>query len=107
MEWFAVLWLMLQGPVAAALIIGLFWATLAHPERISSSFRFRLSALCLGAAVVASVVIPLALVIHFPDGGQSNRRGILGETLYVCAAPPILTMLAVYLGLDSVMGKRE
>jgi len=96
MEWLAVLWLMLQGPVAAALIIGL-----------SSSFKFRLSALCLGASVVTSVVIPLALLIHLPDSGSSNRRGILGETLYVCALPSILTMLAVYLGLDSVMAKRE
>lgn len=46
-----------RGWVEAALLIGLFWAALAHPDRIRSLLEFRLSVLCLGAALVAPTLI--------------------------------------------------
>lgn len=107
MEWFTLSWYYLQGPIAAALIIGLFWAALAHPERIRRPIEFRLSALCLALSVVGNVLLPLAILFFLPDDGRGNRRERLGEWMYLGAISPVLMMLAVYLGLDSVMAKRE
>jgi hypothetical protein len=106
MEWLTLMWYYVQGPVAAALIIGLFWAALAHPERIRSPIEFRLSALCLAASVVATVLIPLALLFLLPRDNSRSNRGSLGEWQLLCAIPPVLMMLAVLLGIDSVMAKR-
>lgn len=105
MEWLTVMWQYVQGPVAAALLVGLFWAALAHPERIRSPIEFRLSALCLTASVLASVLIPLALLLFSEDARNRRERPV--EWLYLSALPPVLLMVAVLLGLDSVMARRE
>jgi hypothetical protein len=107
MEWLTLTGYYLQGPIAAALVIGLFWAALAHPERIRSPIEFRLSALCLAVSVVGNVLTPLAILFLLPDDGRANRRERLGEWMYLGAVPPVLMMLAVLLGLDSVMAKRK
>ena len=80
-----------RGWVEAARLIGLFWAALAHPGRISSLSKFRLAALCLAV----SLVVP-ALFLVFPIGPVT-----------ALAIPPVLTMLAVILAVGSVMPRRD
>lgn len=111
MEWIGVglIWFIGHGPIAGALILALFWAALAHPERIRSLPKFRLAALCLGVSIAASVVIPVALVFYQTSEGRDGRPGRRGDSnvmLYFCSVPPILTMLAFLLGIDSVLPKR-
>jgi hypothetical protein len=106
MEWFTLMGHYLQGPIAAALVVGLFWAALAHPERIRSPIEFRLSALCLGLSVIANLLAPLVALFLLPDDGRANRRERIGEWMYLSAIPPVLLVLALFLGLDSVTAKR-
>lgn len=111
MEWIGVclIWFIGHGPIAGALILALFWAALAHPERIRSLPRFRLAALCLGVSIAASVVIPVAMVFYQNNAGRDVRPGRSLDSnvmLYFCSLPPILTMLAFLLGIDSVLPKR-
>ncbi len=106
MEWVTLAWFIGHGPIAAALVVGLFWAALVHPERIRSRLQFRLSALCLGASVLASTFVPLTLLLYTTGDSRSDRGGALGYRLYFCALPPIFLSLAIYFGIDSVMAKR-
>src|SRR5262245_41775901 len=99
MEWVAAVWFFGHGPIVAALIIGLFWAVLVHPERIRNPLEFRLSVLCLGASILASVLIPMILLVfHQYTGGRADRAN-LGASLLFCAVSPLLTMLALLLGV--------
>jgi hypothetical protein len=82
------------GWLNAALLIGLFWAALAHPDRIRSVIEFRIATLLLGVSVVVPVIIQLLLM-----GSQANGPGM---AMYATAISPILTMLAVICGVDSV-----
>jgi hypothetical protein len=107
MEWIGIVWFVGQGPITAALIIGLFWAALARPDRIRNPTEFRLSALCLGTSVVASVIVPLAVLIYSSGDGRSDRRERFSDLLYLCAIPPSLTMFAILLGIDSVTARRS
>ena len=94
-----------RGWLEAALLIGLFWAALAHPDRIRSVTAFRLSGLLLGLAIVAPVLIQVFLIGHRPGGIGRPAAGTDGleMAMYASAVPPVLTMLAVVLGLDSIM----
>jgi len=91
------------GWVEAALLIGLFWAALAHPDRIRSVTEFRIATLLLGVSMVVPVMIQLFLVGN-PLGGP-RQPGVgqdAGAAMYAMAIPPLLSMLAVILGVDSV-----
>lgn len=104
MEFLTLVWFFGYGPLAAALVIGLFWAALAHPERIRSTLKLRLSALFLGGAVVAGIVIPLILLALRID---RSDRSSFGEWIYLCAFPPVLLVVAIYLGIDAVLPARK
>jgi len=108
MEWLGVvlIWFIGHGPIAGALILALFWAALAHPDRIRSAIKFRLAALCLGASIAAGVLVPVALMLSQISEGRDGRRGNSNAMWYLCSIPPILTMLAFLLGIDSVLLKR-
>ena len=112
MEWIGVclIWFIGHGPIAGALILALFWAALAHPERIRSLPKFRLAALCVGVSIAAGVLIPVALMFYYTsegrDGRPNRRGGDFNVMLNLCSLPPILTMLGFLLGIDSVLPKR-
>jgi hypothetical protein len=94
-----------RGWIEAALLVCLFWTALVRPERIRSLFEFRLAALLLGVAVVAPVLIQLFVIGHRTPGSGRNPVGAEGlETaMYASAVPPVITMLAILLGIDSIM----
>ena len=95
--------------IEAALLIGLFWAALIHPERIRSLFRFRLATLLLGISVISPFFVQIFLFATM-DGGASPRSaprqpGLAQEStmrILCMAIPPFLLMLAILLGVDSV-----
>jgi hypothetical protein len=93
--------------VEAALLIGLFWAALAHPERIRHVAKFRLSLLCLCVALVAPALTVIFLFTNpidtIPGRNLSGVYQIAG--LYLHAIPPVLISLAVLLGVGSVLHK--
>ena len=87
------------GWLDAALLIGLFWAALAHPDRIRSLIGFRVATILLGVSIVVPYVIQLFLV------GSPGQRGAgpdPGMAVYGMAISPVITMLAVIFGVDSV-----
>ncbi len=88
-----------RGWIEAALLIGLFWAALAHPDRIHSVTEFRISTLLLGVSMVVPVMVQLFLAGNprQPAFGQDA-----GMAMYGMVIPPLLSMLAVILGVDSV-----
>ena len=94
-----------HGWVEAALLIGLFWAALAHPERIRSITEFRLATLLLGISIVVPVIVQLFLIGN-PLGGGMRGNGPAGPAdslgIYAMAISPLLIMMAVILGVDSV-----
>lgn len=105
MEWFNLLGLGGRTPLAeSALLLGLFWAALSHPEKIRSVLLFRIASLLLGLSIFSPIVVQMLWL-----GNQAGRAGQgLGagqfpgiETL-VIAVPPFLTMLAVLFGLGSI-----
>jgi hypothetical protein len=85
------------GWLEAALLIGLFWAALVHPDRIRSVTAFRIATYLLGASVVAPVVIQWTLQGVIP-------RQFLGDSyvMFWVAIPPVLSMMAVILAVLSV-----
>ena len=85
--------------LGAALLIGLFWAALAHPDRIQSVLQFRIATMLLGISIVVPVVIQL-----FGAGApaQPGVRPDTGMVIYAMAISPAMTMLAVILGVGSV-----
>lgn len=93
------------GPVEAALLIGLFWAAISHPERIRSVIEFRIATVLLAASMVVPVVVQLYLA------GQASSTPRLtgfqqpqppGNAMYAMAISPFLVMLAVIIGVNSV-----
>lgn len=94
-----------RGWIEAALLVCLFWAALARPERIRSVLEFRLATLLLGIAIVAPVLIQIFVIAQrTPMGGRSPAGTQETETaMYASVVPPVITMLAVILGIDSVM----
>src|SRR5437899_8130175 len=92
--------------VTAAVVLGLFWAAAARPSRIRKPAAFRFAALLAGASFVANVVIPLALIIHIPEDDRGRSQGPRA-VLYFLAVPPVLVMLAIYLGVVAVIEPRD
>jgi hypothetical protein len=94
-----------RGWIESALLVCLFWAALARPERIRSLLEFRLAALLLGVAIVAPVLIQVWLIGQRPPLVGRSPAGAQGPdtAMYALVVPPVLTMLAVLLGVDSVM----
>ena len=105
MEWLNLLSLGGRTPlVEAALLLGLFWAALSHPDRIRSVLHFRIASLLLGLSILAPIVVQVFWLGNLggPAGqglGAGRFPGI--ETLAI-AVPPLLTMLAVLFGLGSI-----
>ena len=98
-----------RGWLDAALLIGLFWAALAHPDRIRSVTEFRIATILLGVSIVIPVIIQLFLLgsqMTGPGMGMRPDSGP-GTAMFATAISPIFTMLAVILGLDSVTPRRQ
>jgi hypothetical protein len=91
--------------IEVALVLGLFWAALAHPARIRSLIEFRLSMAVLALAVIAPSVTQIFLSLMQPEPAMQYSRG--GEAvqtiIYMSAIPPLLVAIAVYLGINSVL----
>jgi len=96
------LWLFGNHAVTAAVVLGLFWAAASRPSRIRRPNTFRLSALLIGASFVANVAIPLVLIVNTPEDDRGRAQGPRA-LLYLLVIPPALVMLAIYLGIVSVM----
>ena len=90
--------------VGVALLIGFFWAALAHPDRIRSVTEFRLATWLLGGSMVAPVMIQLFIAGDGRplDSPQVRVGQDVGTAMYLMAIPPLLNMVAVILGVDSV-----
>ena len=90
-----------RGWLEAALLIGFFWAALAHPDRIRSVTEFRIATLLLGVSMVVPVMVSLFLVA-FGGPRQPGMGQDAGTATYAMATAPLLSMMAVILGVDSV-----
>jgi len=102
-DWFNAMLGMGRDWVEAALLIGLFWAALAHPDLIRSVTEFRIATLLLGIAMIVPVMIQLLLI---NDTRQPPLRHEAVWALYAMANPALLSSLAVALGVDSVTSRR-
>lgn len=97
-----------RGWLDAALLIGLFWAALAHPDRIQSLRKFRLATILLGISIVIPIVIQLVVL-----GSQSTSSGMgrpptgTEAAVFAMAISPFITMLAVIFGVDSVTPRAQ
>lgn len=92
--------------IAPVLIICLFWAALAKPERIRSVVEFRIAGLLLGL----SIVLPFALNILLYSDSNSYMSGFSNSSAprsYLSLAPVVLLMLALVFGLDSVTPRQN
>ena len=89
------------GWLNAALLIGLFRSALAHPNRIRSVIEFRIATILLGVSVVVPVIITLFLI------GSRARGPDPGMAMYATAISPVLTMLAIILGVDSITPRQQ
>jgi hypothetical protein len=89
----------------AALLVCLFWAALIRPERIRSLGEFRAAAILLGISIIAPILIQLLVIGQPLTPGARTPAGsrTLEMSMYSMAIPPLLTMTAVLLGLDSVI----
>ena len=87
------------GLLDAVLLTGLFWAALAHPDRIQSVIQFRIATMLLGISIVVPVVIQL-FVVGTPTqlGGKPDP----GVAIYAMAISSVITMMAVIMGVGSV-----
>ncbi|MBN9519407.1 hypothetical protein J0H58_12935 [bacterium] len=96
-----------RGWVEGALLLGLFWAALGHPERIRRPLEFRLAVLCLGVALAAAPLVRLTFLLRHPTT-SFRQLGSDGTQWFPIAAavPPLLLMLAIFLGVDSVLPRR-
>ncbi|HMP18532.1 MAG TPA: hypothetical protein PKD72_16015 [Gemmatales bacterium] len=90
-----------MGMIQAALLIGLFWAALAHPDRIRSIFLFRTAALLVGISIVIPVMVQL-FIFGSPLASKRAFGTDVGLGMYAMALSPLCTMLAIVLGLGSV-----
>ncbi|MFM7150239.1 MAG: hypothetical protein ACKO23_10395 [Gemmataceae bacterium] len=94
--------------IEAALLLGLFWAALSHPERIRSLVKFRLSTLLLGISVISPIFVQLFLFARMDTGvsqGIARQPGLAQESMVrilSMAIPPGLLMVAILLGVDSI-----
>lgn len=99
-----------HGLLDAALLVCLFWAALVRPERIRSLLEFRLALVLLGLSIMAPMAIQLTLAWMRP-GPAAGRFGMAnqdqGVGMYFMVIPSALTMLAVLLGVDSVLSTRK
>lgn len=100
------LWLFGNHAVTAAVVLGLFWAAAARPSRIRKPVAFHLSAILTGLSFVANLVVPLALIVNTPEDDRGRSQGPR-SVLYFLAIPPVLVMFAIYLGVVSVMARRD
>ena len=98
-----------HGWIEAALVVCLFWAALVRPERIRSLAEFRIAALLLGVSIIAPVLIQLFVIGHrTPEVSRPPAASQeLDAVMYTMAIPPLLTMLVVVLGIDSVMSRTK
>jgi hypothetical protein len=81
--------------VDGALVLGLFWAALVHPDRIQSVAKLRLSALLVGLAIAAPALVQQLLLLWPRDLLPSQQAFALG-------IGPLLSAAAVILGVGSV-----
>jgi hypothetical protein len=96
-----------RGWLDAALLIGLFWAALAHPDRIRSVIEFRIATILLGISIVIPVIIQLFVLATQPTGPGMGPPTGPGTAVFATAISPILTMLAVIFGVDSVTPRSQ
>ena len=95
------------GWLNAALLIVLFWSALAHPNRTRSVIEFRMATILLGVSVVVPVIIQLFLIGSQANGPGMYRGSDPGMAMDATAISPVLTMLAIILGVDSVTPRQH
>ena len=107
MEWFS---LMLGGRsfLEPALLIGLFWAALVHPDRIRSRHGFRLATILLCVSIISPLLGQLAMIADLGNGLQNVAMG-MGDaemrsvvTIVFQEVHLLTLMLAVLFALVSV-----
>jgi hypothetical protein len=83
----------------------MFWTALARPERINSRLKFRLAALFLATAIAAHPLVRVYVLVYRSSDSdwKSARNNDLMMVFIVTTIPSLLTMLAVLLGIDSVI----
>ena len=92
-----------QSMVVAALLIGLFWAALGHPERIRSVMQFRAATLLVAFSLVVPLLSQFATMNGMSGGNLSGTHSGDYLLLIVMAAlPPVLNMFAIILGVGAV-----
>jgi cytochrome bd-type quinol oxidase subunit 2 len=98
-----------RGLVEAALLIGLFWAAIMRPEQIRSKAAFTASGIVLGLALVVPALTQILTIGLRSDAtSRQPNTSSIESTLYMMAIPPVLTMIAIILGLSSVLpGKKK
>ena len=89
-----------QGWLDAALLIGIFWAALGHPERIRNLIEFRTASILLAISIVIPVLVQLYLLRS--QSSSLMPRSDPGMVMYAMAISPILKMIAIILAVDSV-----
>jgi len=94
-----------RGWVEATLLACMFWTALARPERINSRLKFRLAALFLATAIAAHPLLRVYVFICRPSDSdwKSARKDDVMMVFIIATIPSLLTMLAVLLGIDSVI----
>lgn len=96
-----------QGWLNAALLIGLFWAALGHPDRIRSIKAFRIATVLLGVSMVTPVISQAVMMVNQAGGPSTGLSSEWGTAMFATAVSPVLTMLAVIVGVDSVTPRPE
>jgi len=93
------------GWIEATLLVCLFWAALARPERIRSPFKFRLAGMLLATAIGAHAVIQIIVFGYWMPRiiRGANHHDDLPFMLVASTFPSIISMLAVFLGIGSVL----
>lgn len=104
MEWFSMMFGGAgRGWIEAALLLGLFWAALAHPEQIRSVLQFRIATLLLALSMVVPAIVQAFVLGRVRDASrQFDVSADSTAGMYAVALAPMLSMLAVLFGVGSV-----
>jgi len=92
-----------QTMVVAALLIGLFWTALGHPDRIRSVMQFRAATFLVAFSLVVPIFAQFVTVGRQSAGNLSG--GVSDDYLLLivmAALPPVLNMFAIILGVGAV-----
>ncbi len=87
--------------VDAALVLGLFWAVLVHPERIRHRLQFRIATVLLGLGMVLPLVGQY-FVADLQYGTMATNPNY-GLSVFMASLSPIVKMFVIILAVGAVM----